>query len=282
MILLKQQKERKRKLSNQDIKELLAKEIYNFGDLVKIMELLRSDGGCPWDREQTHSSIRNNFIEEVYEAIDGIDNSDDEILKEELGDVLLQVVFHARIAEEENSFDINGVADGICKKLILRHPHIFSDVEASTSAEVLKNWDEIKKIEKHQKTSADTLRAVSASLPALARASKLQSKAAKVGFTYADAKEAMEKVREEYNETVQALESGDAAACEEEFGDLLFAVANAARLAGVNPEEALYRANEKFIGRYSEMERMINAENKQICELNVNKLLEFWEKTKNN
>ena len=268
-------------MRNQDIKVLLEKDNYGFDDLVKIMKLLRSEGGCPWDREQTHSSIRNNFIEEVYEAIEGIDNGDDTILKEELGDVLLQVVFHARIAEEENSFDINGVAEGICKKPILRHPHIFSDVEASTSSEVLKNWDEIKKVEKHQKTSADTLRAVSAALPALVRASKLQSKAAKTGFTYADTNEAMKKAAEEYNEVTAAIESGDKASCEEEFGDLLFAVANAARLAGVNPEEALYKANEKFISRFSKMEALVNDEGKHICELPVNKLVDFWEKTKN-
>lgn len=262
------------------VNELLGKESYKIEDLVKIMEILRSEGGCPWDREQTHKSIRNNLIEETYEAVEGIDNSDDTILKEELGDVLLQVVFHARIAEEENSFDINEVADGVCKKLILRHPHIFADVKADTSEKVLENWDAIKKEEKKQKTAADTLKAVSPALPALSRAAKLQSKAGKVGFTYPDAASAIEKVKEELVEVNEAVSSGNSINTEGEFGDLLFAVANAARLSGVNPEEALYKANEKFVGRFSKMENIANEAGCELCELDVNKLLDFWKKAK--
>ena len=262
------------------VNELLQKESYNIDDLVKIMEILRSDGGCPWDREQTHKSIRNNLIEETYEAVEGIDNSDDAILKEELGDVLLQVVFHARIAQEENSFDINDVADGVCKKLILRHPHIFSDVKAETSEKVLENWDAIKKEEKNQKTAADTLKAVSSALPALSRAAKLASKAGKVGFTYPDISSAIYKAKEEFSELEKAIMSGNTANTEEEFGDLLFAVANAARLSGVNPEEALYKANDKFVARFTRMESIANDRGKQLCELDVNNLLEFWRKAK--
>ncbi len=259
---------------------LLSKESYNIDDLIKIMELLRSEGGCPWDREQTHRSIRNNLIEETYEAVEGIDNSDDIILKEELGDILLQVVFHARIAEEENSFDINGVADGVCKKLILRHPHIFSDVKADTSEKVLENWDAIKKEEKKQKTASDTLKAVSPSLPALSRAAKLSSKAAKVGFTYPDTESAIAKVEEELLELKAEISENNAAKVEEEFGDLLFAVANAARLEGVNPEEALYKANEKFVNRFARMEKEAKDGGVELCESDVNKLLEFWKKAK--
>lgn len=259
---------------------LLSKESYNIDDLIKIMEILRSEGGCPWDREQTHKSIRNNLIEETYEAVEGIDNSDDIILKEELGDVLLQVVFHARIAEEENSFDINGVADGVCKKLILRHPHIFSDVKADTSEKVLENWDAIKKQEKKQKTASDTLKAVSPSLPALSRASKLSSKAAKVGFTYPDTQSAIAKIDEELQELKAEIICANSEKAEEEFGDLLFAVANAARLAGVNPEEALYKANEKFVNRFARMEKEAKDMGVELCESDVNKLLEFWEKAK--
>ncbi len=262
------------------VNELLDKESYNIDDLVKIMELLRSEGGCPWDREQTHKSIRNNLIEETYEAVEGIDNGDDEILKEELGDVLLQVVFHARIAQEENSFDINDVADGVCKKLILRHPHIFSDVKAETSDKVLENWDAIKKEEKNQKTASDTLKAVSSALPALSRASKIASKAGKAGFTYPDVSAGMYKAREEFGEVEKAIFADDKDKIEEEFGDLLFAVANAARLSGVNPEEALYKANEKFVNRFSRMEKIANDEGKQLCELDVNNLLDFWKKAK--
>lgn len=262
------------------VNELLNKESYSIDDLIKIMEVLRSEGGCPWDREQTHKSIRNNLIEETYEAVEGIDNGDDEILKEELGDVLLQVVFHARIAQEENSFDINDVSDGVCKKLILRHPHIFSDVKAETSDKVLENWDAIKKEEKNQKTASDTLKAVSSALPALSRASKIASKAGKVGFTYPDVSAGMYKVREEFGEVEKAIFADDKGKIEEEFGDLLFAVANAARLSGVNPEEALYKANEKFINRFSRMEKLANEEGKQLCELDVNNLLDFWKKAK--
>ncbi len=264
-----------------DIKTLIEKENYKFDDLCAIMEILRSENGCPWDREQDHKSIRNNLLEETYEAVEGIDKSDSEILKEELGDVLLQVVFHARIAQEEKDFDIDDVADGVCKKLILRHPHIFGDVKADTSEQVLKNWDEIKKTEKHQKSAADTLRSVSVAMPALMRAGKLQSKAAKVGFTYPDTSAALAKVDEEYSELREALSGGDPSKIEEEFGDLLFAVANAARLAGVNAEEALFRTNEKFIDRFDRTEKAAKEQGKEICELNVNKLEEFWKKAKN-
>ena len=263
------------------VKELLNKENYVFDDLLEIMKILRSENGCPWDREQDHRSIRNAFVEEVYEAIEGIDTGDDDILKEELGDVLLQVVFHARIAEEESSFDINDVTDGVCKKLILRHPHIFSDVDAKTSEEVLRNWDEIKKVEKHQKSHTDTLRAVSPAMPSLQRASKLQSKAAKCGFTYKDADDAFSKVSEEYLELKGALKDSNPDNINEEIGDLLFAVANVARLCGINPEEALYRSNDKFIGRFDMLEKTCIEQNKELCELNVNEMIDIWRKNKN-
>lgn len=264
-----------------NIKELLKKDNYVFEDLLEIMRILRSENGCPWDREQDNKSIRNAFIEEVYEAIEGIDAGDDEILKEELGDVLLQVVFHARIAEEGGRFDIDDVSDGICKKLILRHPHIFSDVDAKTSDEVLKNWDEIKKLEKHQSSHTDTLRAVSPALPSLMRASKLQSKAAKCGFTYKSAEEAYSKVSEEYLELKEAIESSVTEDISEEIGDLLFAVANVSRLCGINAEEALYRANEKFIGRFDLLEKTCADQKKELCELNVNEMMDIWRKNKN-
>ena len=263
-----------------DIKTLIEKENYKFDELCAIMEILRSENGCPWDREQNHKTIRNNLLEETYEAVEGIDKEDSEILKEELGDVLLQVVFHARIAQEENDFDIDDVADGVCKKLILRHPHIFGDVKADTSEQVLKNWDEIKKTEKHQKSASDTLRSVSAAMPSLMRAGKISAKAAKVGFTYPDTQSALLKADEEYDELKQALASGEKEKIEEEFGDLLFAIANAARLAGVNPEEALFRANEKFIERFDRTEKAAKAQGKELCELNVNNLVEFWKNAK--
>lgn len=261
-------------------KSLLEKQSYTVQDLRDIMEILRSDGGCPWDREQTHQSIRNEFLEEAYEAVEGIDRDDAAILKEELGDVLLQVVFHARISEEAGEFNLDDVADGICKKLILRHPHVFADTSADTSAEVLRNWDEIKKTEKHQTSASDTLRGVSQALPALMRSQKLQKKAAKVGFTFADTAGAMEKAQEEWQELRRALEEGNRDAVCEELGDVLFALANVARLEGIDAEEALFRSNDKFLCRFSKMEELSQQEGRELNEQSVNKMLAFWELSK--
>jgi len=155
---------------------LLKKENYNFDDLVEVVEILRAPGGCPWDAEQTHQSIRKSLIEETYEVVEGIDKNDDDIMTEELGDLLLQVVFHASIAKGDGRFDLDSICDGICKKLIYRHPHVFSDVVADTSDVVLKNWEELKKKEKGQKNKAEVLNAVSSALPSLMRAQKLIKK----------------------------------------------------------------------------------------------------------
>ena len=159
------------------------KENYNFNDLVEIVKILRAPDGCPWDREQTHKSIRSNFIEETYEAVEAIDTDDLDLLKEELGDVLLQVALHAEIESEQGTFDINDVCDGICKKLIIRHPHVFGDVNADTTEQVLKNWDAIKMKTKSQKTQTQAILSVSKALPSLMRSTKIQQKAAKVGLT---------------------------------------------------------------------------------------------------
>lgn len=263
------------------VETLLEKDDYKLCDLIEIMEILRGENGCPWDREQDHKSIRNNFIEECYEVIEGIDTENDDIIKEELGDVLLQVVFHARIAEEAGKYDIDGVADGICKKLILRHPHIFSDTKVENSDEVLKNWDEIKKGEKSQKSVTDTLKGVSSALPALVRASKISGKAAKSGFEYPDAKGAYEKVSEELSEVYAEMESGNKEALSEELGDLLFAVANLARMCGVNAEEALYRTNEKFICRFEKVEELVKCSNKELSSLETNEKIDLWRRAKN-
>lgn len=164
---------------NKEAAAFLTKERYDFSDLCTVMKLLRAPGGCPWDREQTHASIRKNLIEETYEVVEAIDNADNVLLREELGDLLLQVVFHARMAEEEGAFDIGDVCDEICRKLIVRHPHIFSDVTASTAGEVLDNWDQIKRATKKQKSTTESMRSVSRALPSLMRAYKLGEKAAK-------------------------------------------------------------------------------------------------------
>ena len=235
-----------------DFKE---KPKYGFQDLIEIMKMLRAPGGCPWDREQTHKSIRQNFIEETYEVIEAIDTEDRELLKEELGDVLLQVVFHSEMESEKGSFDINDVCDGICKKLIVRHPHIFSDVKADTTDEVLSNWDKIKMQTKSQKTQSDAMDSVSKSLPSLMRSEKLQKKAAKVGFDWPDVNGALQKVEEETQELQKAIEDGDKKGMEEELGDLLFSVVNVSRFLKVDSEEALYHACDKFTNRF----RMVEA-----------------------
>lgn len=249
------------------------KERYEFADLLRIMEILRAPGGCMWDREQDHHSIRRNFIEETYEAIEAIDNEDSVLLQEELGDVLLQVVFHAQMEKEKGVFDMNDVADGICKKLIYRHPHIFSTVEAGSTEEILNNWDELKKKEKSQKTATDGLESVARSLPGLIRADKIQKKAEKTGFEWDDIHAAIAKVREELDE-VEAAAKGDGDV-EDEIGDLLFAAVKVARFAKVEPEHAMERACDKFIRRFAEVEKL--AEGQDMHALSQEKLVELWQ-----
>lgn len=208
------------------IEALKAKESYTVSDLREIMEILRAPGGCPWDREQDHRSIRRNLIEETYEVIEAIDTDNKTLMCEELGDLMLQVVFHARIAEEAGNFNLDDVADGICKKLILRHPHIFADVKADTSEEVLKNWDKIKVVEKHQRSDREVLDSVSHSLPALIRADKLCSKAQKLGYI------------SDEDEALRAA-GGEAEDMEKRVGQMLFDTVKLARAYGIDCEKAL-------------------------------------------
>ncbi len=254
------------------------KEKYNFNDLLRIMEILRAPDGCMWDREQDHQSIRRNFIEETYEVCEAIDEQDPEHLKEELGDVLLQVVFHTEMEKEKGVFDIGDVADGICKKLIYRHPHIFGTVEVGSSEEILRNWDELKRKEKHQETDTSALESVAKSLPGLIRAEKLQKKAAKVGFDWENAQGALEKVEEELDEVKRAV-AGDGDP-EEEIGDLLFAVVNVARHLKVDPERAMEKTCNKFVRRFAEMERQARQENKVLSDLSLTELDTLWNRSK--
>ncbi len=262
------------------IEQLLIKDKYGFADLVDIMKLLRSPGGCPWDKEQTHASIRRNFIEETYEVIEAIDLADDALLKEELGDVLLQVVFHAQMADEEDAFSIDDVTDGICKKLIHRHPHIFGSVQADSSETVLRNWDEIKKQEKGQKSQSSVLESVPRQLPALMRSFKVQHKAAKVGFDWPDAEGAIAKLKEETEELCEALEGGDAAGVEEELGDLLFSVVNTARKLDVEPEEALTKACDKFVARFKKVESAALSQGRELSGMSLAEMDKLWDEVK--
>lgn len=222
------------------------KDKYNIEDLLDIMRILRAPGGCPWDAEQNHESIKKNFIEETYEVIEAINKNDTGLLKEELGDVLLQVVFHAAMEEEKNVFDFSDVADGICKKLIERHPHVFGEVSVSGTDDVLTNWDAIKRNSKKQKTTTQAMDSVPRELPALMRASKLQSKAAKAGA------ELQTDVADYVAHKAAKLTDG---INEKNLGELLFAVSAAARQHDIDPEEALTKVSDEFLSSFGEYEK---------------------------
>ncbi len=254
------------------------KDFYTMSDLWEIVCLLRSPGGCPWDREQTHESIRRNFIEEVYELVEAIDNKDSVLLKEELGDVLLQVMFHTCIEEEEGRFTLDDVADGVSKKLIFRHPHIFGNVEVSDTGEVLSNWEELKRIEKGQDTYAAAVNSVARSLPSLWRAEKMQKKAKRAGFDWPDVSGALDKLHEETNELTQAVK--DQTNIQEELGDLLFSAVNVARFVSCDPEEALHDACEKFAHRFELVEKKAKAQGKDMKEMSLEELDALWEDSK--
>ena len=254
------------------------KDSYGVKDLEEIVRILRAPGGCPWDAEQTHQSIRRNFLEEAYEAVEAIDEGSPEHLEEELGDVLLQVVMHARMEQEAGRFDLDGVADGICKKLIYRHPHVFGDVAVSGTGEVLSNWEALKRKEKGQATNTDALEAVARSLPALWRAEKVQKKAKKAGFDWPDVSGALDKLSEELEELKAAVAEGTNV--EEELGDLLFSAVNVARFVKADPEEALNRATDKFIGRFRRVEAQAAAQDKSMEDMDLDELDALWERAK--
>lgn len=232
--------------------ELCSKKSYGFEDLVSVMEILRSEEGCPWDREQTHASIRNDFIEETYEVIEAIDTNDPVLLREELGDVMLQVVFHARIEEENGGFSVSDVCNDICAKLIHRHPHVFGEVKVADSGEVLDVWNDIKNEEKQRITMTDKLKAIPPMLPALMRAEKVGKKAK--CFDFVDAESVRAKLDEELAEVDEAVENGNIDNIEEEIGDLLLTVTSLCRKLHIHPEEALKKATDKFINRFETLE----------------------------
>ncbi|MBQ8795124.1 MAG: nucleoside triphosphate pyrophosphohydrolase [Clostridia bacterium] len=256
------------------------KSNYNFYDLVKIMSLLRSPEGCPWDREQTHKSIRRDFLEECYEAIEAIDTDDRDLLLEELGDVLLQVVFHAEIEAEKNSFTADDVCDGICKKLIIRHPHVFGDVTAEDSEAVLKNWDAIKMQTKSQKSNSEVMHSVSVALPALIRADKVQNKARKIGFDFPDVNAALDKLSEEVSELKEAILKNQSDSIQAELGDVLFSAVNVGRLLKVDSEKALSDTTERFIARFEGMEKLAAEKGLEINSLSLEELDNLWDTVK--
>ena len=256
----------------------MQKEHYVVEDLLGIMELLRSS--CPWDREQTHKSIRKNLIEETYEAVEAIDSEDVDLLKEELGDVLLQVVFHSQIEKESGTFDFNDVCDAVCKKLITRHPHIFGSAKIENSEQALRGWEEIKKEEKQRQTTTQSLKSVPFCLPALMRSQKVQQKAAKAGFDYPDVALAMLDLRSEVEEVEKALSSGNHDALEEELGDLVFSAVNISRFAGVEAEEALTKSCEKFIARFEKVEALASQKGINMQTASIQALDSLWKEAK--
>lgn len=260
--------------------DFVYKSFYNLDDFRKIIEILRAPGGCPWDIEQTHESIRRNLLEEAYEVCEAIDENDPEHLKEELGDLMMQVLFHSRIEEEKGVFDVDAVADAAVKKLIFRHPHVFGEVSVSGSGEVLENWDELKRREKSQATVTKTMDDVAESLPALWRAEKIQKKARKVGFDWPEVSGAEEKLSEERQELSEALQSGDRARITEELGDLLFSAVNVARLVGVDPEQALHQSCDKFIRRFAFIEERATQQGRQLSSMTLEDMEELYKQAK--
>ncbi len=245
--------------------------------LLEVMNTLRRE--CPWDREQTFESLRSNTIEETYELADAITDANMEGIKEELGDLLLHVVFYSKLGEEAGAFDFAEVADALCDKLIYRHPHIYGDVHANTPDEVKENWEALKLRKKYRKSG--TLGGVPRSLPAMVKAYRVGEKAAATGFDWQRREDVWEKVREEIGEVEAEMKSGTAADLEAEFGDLLFALVNACRLYGVDPESALERTNKKFIRRFNSMEERAAARGHALHELSPERMEELWQEAKN-
>ena len=254
------------------------KSRYDYDDLLKIIQILRSPEGCPWDRVQTHASIRRGMLEEAYEACEAIDHDDPHMLCEELGDVLMQVVFHADIEHDRGRFDMDDVIDGVVKKLVFRHPHVFGDAHEDSAEGVLVSWEALKRQEKGQASTTDALNSVARSLPGLWRAEKLQSKAAKAGFDWPDISGALDKLDEEVSELRQAVDAGSNV--QEELGDVLFAAVKVARFAGVDPEDSINGTCEKFIQRFGAVEQGAAEKGCTVGELTLNEMMRLWDEAK--
>lgn len=256
----------------------MTKNLRPFDRLLKIISELREK--CPWDKEQTMESLRTLTIEETYELANAILENDNEEIKKELGDLIMHVVFYAKIASEKNDFDINDVINSICDKLIYRHPHVYNEVKVKDTDEVKRNWEHLKMIEKGGNKSV--LSGVPPSLPAMIKAQRLQSKARGVGFDWKRKEQVWKKVQEEINELGDEMESGNEELKEKEFGDVFFALVNAARLYGVNPENALEKTNLEFIRRFNYMEKEAKNQKKAINELDIIEMEKLWKEAKKN
>lgn len=256
------------------------KKKYSIEDLLSILRRLRGEDGCPWDRVQTHDSIKNCMIEESYEAIDALEKGDDKMFANELGDLLFQVVFHSVLAEERGAFTFDDVVYEISQKMIDRHTHVFGTDQAANEKQALETWEANKKKEKRLHSQTEAMRDVVAALPALMRAQKVQKKAADVGFDWEDIHGAMDKVREEVDELSEAIGQNDAAHMEEELGDLLFATVNVARFLHVSSEEALRHATDKFIDRFDKVEQLAQQSGKILSKMTLEELESLWQQAK--
>ena len=251
---------------------------YGYEDLLEIIRLLRSEDGCPWDKAQTHQSIRRGLLEEAYEAAEAIDNDDPVLLKEELGDVLMQVVFHADIESDAGRFTIDDVCDGVVKKLLFRHPHVFRSECEDSPESVPVSWDKLKRQEKGQRTVADSMDSVARSLPGLWRAEKLQSKAASAGFEWPAVQGALDKLEEEVGELRRAVEEGGDVP--EELGDVLFAAVKVGRFCACDPEDAVNGTCEKFIRRFRAVENGAAAQGREVSQLSLEEMTALWNEAK--
>jgi tetrapyrrole methylase family protein/MazG family protein len=259
---------------------MMKKEKYTFQDLTELMAKLRSEDGCPWDREQTHETLKRYMVEETYEALEAIESNDDEMIKEELGDVLLQVVFHAQIAKEEGRFDSNDVVDDICRKIISRHTHVFGEDIAEDPAAVLKNWDKIKNKSKGLESHTERILAIPKTYPALLRSLKIQEKAAKAGFDWDEADGAIEKTMEEIEEFMAACKSHDKKAIRAEMGDLFFSLVNVCRFLDIEPEITLNETSDKFIKRFTYIEEECKKAGLSMEDMKLDELDSYWDKAK--
>lgn len=261
-------------------KEFVLKDKYNIDDLVAIIKVLRAPGGCPWDREQTHESIKKNFIEETYEVVEAINKQSTDMLREELGDVLLQIVLHSEMESENGNFSFDDVLNDIVQKLVVRHPHVFGEVVANNTAEALNSWDAVKLKTKGQKNQTESMLSVPRELPALMRAQKIQHKAAKIGFDWDNVGGAVDKLYEEIDELKTAMEQGKRFDIEDEFGDVLFSCVNIARFIDVDSEEALTASTDKFMSRFSLVEQMASEQGIDMKSSSIEELDRLWDKAK--
>ncbi|MBR5261851.1 MAG: nucleoside triphosphate pyrophosphohydrolase [Oscillospiraceae bacterium] len=252
------------------------KDRYSVEDFVLLMRRLRAPGGCPWDAEQTHESLRNNVIEEACEVAEAIDNGNNCALREELGDLLMQVIFHCSIEEDKGGFGLDDIADAACKKLVFRHPHVFGEAEG----DALEIWEKAKREEKGQRTTAEAMHAVAKTLPALWRAQKIQKKAAGAGFVWPDVNSAVDKIAEETEELRNGIAKGDIANIEEELGDLLLAAVNTAGYFNIDPENALGKACDKYIGRFEIMEKAAENDGRVFSSLSIDEMISYYKRAK--